>query len=332
MCASKSALWRTRAGARREAGAGGEARAVPPAPVTVPPDEGCASNSESEADTDARVGSRSSSPKHDSKQTTGIWKIIAAPHARSHRRKLAKQAIAAAVELASAASMVAAGRAAAACVSAASLHAGLSESTTGVAFACAWAAAYARMLAGAAYMSVQASRGRMLPRREQLSCWECAALLVRGAVVLSPADATVALLASRGARAAGTSPLALPDVGFGVLDAALALLAYCVWFVVTNFVLEAAFDFAHYWLHRSMHMSPVLYRHLHARHHLHTRPVALCLLEQSMGEYWLASTVLPCAFAQVVARYVRSGTLSARAPFSARSRAAPMAARRTNRP
>jgi sterol desaturase/sphingolipid hydroxylase (fatty acid hydroxylase superfamily) len=175
------------------------------------------------------------------------------------------------------------------------------------------------MLAGAAYMSVQASRGRMLPRREQLSWLECAALLVRGAVVLSPADATVALLASRGARAAGSAPLALPDVGFGVLNAALALVAYCVWFVVTNFVLEAAFDFAHYWIHRTMHMSPVLYRHLHARHHLHTRPVALCLLEQSMGEYWLASTVLPCAFAQVVARYVRSaGSLRALRSWRAR--------------
>ena len=268
-----------------------------------------------------RVDSRASLAQQDSERTPG--EVNAARQARRLRgERLPKQLLAAAVELTSAASMVAAGRAAAACVSLASLHAGLSESTTGVAFACAWAAAYARMLAGAAYMSVQASRGRMLPRREQLSWWECAALLVRGAVVMAPADATVALLASRGARAAGVSPLALPDVGFGVLDAALALVAYCVWFVVTNFVLEAAFDFAHYWIHRTMHMSPVLYRHLHARHHLHTRPVALCLLEQSMGEYWLASTVLPCAFAQVVARYVRSGGLSVRAPFLACSRAA----------
>jgi len=42
-----------------------------------------------------------------------------------------------------------------------------------------------------------------------------------------------------------------------------------LYFIPKSFIFELILDFGHYWAHRIVHMSPILYRIVHKKHHIH---------------------------------------------------------------
>jgi len=67
--------------------------------------------------------------------------------------------------------------------------------------------------------------------------------------------------------------------------------AALVGFVAVTFVYEVVFDFGHYWTHRWLHMSPVLYRAFHAAHHRHADPTVYDAYDDTVGGTVLTNNV-----------------------------------------
>ncbi len=45
-----------------------------------------------------------------------------------------------------------------------------------------------------------------------------------------------------------------------------------IYFIPISFLFEIIFDFFHYWTHRKIHEIPILYQHIHRKHHQHSHP------------------------------------------------------------
>lgn len=69
-----------------------------------------------------------------------------------------------------------------------------------------------------------------------------------------------------------------------------------VHFLWKSFVFELAFDFGHYWMHRSCHQSKWLYRLVHHTHHRYIQPTPLTTYSQSCLDL-VVTNMLPFYFA-----------------------------------
>jgi sterol desaturase/sphingolipid hydroxylase (fatty acid hydroxylase superfamily) len=55
-------------------------------------------------------------------------------------------------------------------------------------------------------------------------------------------------------------------------------------FLYKSFIFELIFDFFHYWLHRLLHTYPILYRHIHKKHHKYPQPSATTAFYMSVPD------------------------------------------------
>jgi sterol desaturase/sphingolipid hydroxylase (fatty acid hydroxylase superfamily) len=83
------------------------------------------------------------------------------------------------------------------------------------------------------------------------------------------------------------------------MSGAFAIGRRYVRFVLLSFAWELAFDFFHYWVHRTCHASPTLYRLVHKRHHYHCSPSPLTTYDHSVLDV-MASNLMPAVLSSCV--------------------------------
>jgi sterol desaturase/sphingolipid hydroxylase (fatty acid hydroxylase superfamily) len=83
--------------------------------------------------------------------------------------------------------------------------------------------------------------------------------------------------------------LIIPSEVTNMIDLNIPIIFGC--FLYKSFIFEVIFDFFHYWLHRLLHTYPILYRHIHKKHHKYPQPSATTAFYMSIPDLILSHCI-----------------------------------------